>query len=138
MSRLALQVDDGPVFLPLFQVFESQGDGFVPTQTTGKQQRKKRAISFAFQVCAVGSLPECETLLGAQPVAETDSEISYALYPANSSGQIGAQEAGVRCLIGEAPDRAQSKVDGSRRELACFKVGAIAENHGSVQSKSRV
>ena len=56
---LALQIDDGPVFLPLFQVFESQGDGFVPAQTTGKQQRKKRAISFALEVFAVRGLPEC-------------------------------------------------------------------------------
>jgi hypothetical protein len=118
MSRLALQVDDGPVFFPLFQVFQSQGDRFVPTQTTGEQQRKKRAVSFAFQDFAVGSLLECKTLLGAQPVAETDSEISYALYPVNPSSQIGAQEAGVGCLIGETPDGAQSKVDGSRRELA--------------------
>src|SRR5580658_1543468 len=135
MSRLALQVDDGPVFFPLFQVFQSQGDRFVPMQTTGEQQRKKR-VSFAFQDFAVGSLPECKTLLGAQPVAETDSEISYALYPANPSSQIGAQEAGVCCLTGETADGAQSMVDGSRRELACFEVGAIAENHRSVQSKT--
>jgi len=63
MSSLTLQVDDGLVFLSLFQVFEFQSDGFVPAQTTGKQQRKQRAISFAFQADTVGSLPECDTLL---------------------------------------------------------------------------
>ena len=138
MSCLALQIDDGPVFLPLFQMLESQGNGFVPAKTAGKQQRKKRAISLALQVLTVGGLPECKALLGAQPVAETDSEISYAFYTANSRGQVGAQEAGVRRLIGEAPDGAQSKVDGSRRKLACFKVAAIAENNRSVQGKSRL
>ena len=40
MSRLSLQIDNGPVFLPLFQMFESQSDGFVPAQTTGKQHRQ--------------------------------------------------------------------------------------------------
>ncbi len=63
MSSLALQINDGPVFLPLFQVFEPKCDRFVPAQTTGKQQRQERAIPFAFQVLTVGSLPECEALL---------------------------------------------------------------------------
>ncbi len=70
VSALAIQIDDGPVFLPLFRVFEPKCDRFVPVQTTGKQQRQERAIPFPFKVFAVGSLPECQTLLVAQPVAE--------------------------------------------------------------------
>ena len=46
------------MFLPLFQVFEFQDNGFVSAQTTGKQQCQKRAISLTFQVFTVGSLPE--------------------------------------------------------------------------------
>ena len=63
MSCLALQIDNGPVFLPLFQMFDSQANGFVATQTAGKQQRKKRAISFALELFAVRGLPECQALL---------------------------------------------------------------------------
>ena len=109
-----------------------RANGFVPAQTTGKQQRKKRAISLALQVRIVGSLPECEALLIAQPVAETDSEISYALYAANSRGQIGAQESAVCRFVGEAPDGTQSKVDGSRGKQAGLEVATIAENRRSV------
>src|SRR5579872_3629770 len=137
MSRLAFQIDDGPVSLPLFQVFEPECDRFVPAQTTGKQQREKRAISLALQALIVGSLPECQALLVAEPVAEVHSEISYTLYSANSRGQIGAQKAAVCRLVGEAPDGTQAKVDGSRGKQTGLKVASIAENHRSVQSKSR-
>jgi len=50
MSRLALQIDNSPVFLPLFQMFDSETNGFVATQTTGKQQRKKCAVSLALEL----------------------------------------------------------------------------------------
>jgi len=46
---LALQIDNRSVFLPLFQVFESKGDGFVAAQPAGKQQGKKCAISLALE-----------------------------------------------------------------------------------------
>ena len=111
MSCFTCQIDNGPVFLPLFQMFESQTNFFVPAQTAGKQQRQQRTISLALQVFIVWGLPECKALLHGKPVAETDSEVSHAFYSANPSGQIGAQEARVRCLIGEAPDSAQAKVD---------------------------
>ena len=93
VSCFTLQIDNGPVFLPLFQMFESQTNGFVPAQTAGKQQRQQRTISLALQVFIVGGLPECKALLHGQPVAETDSDVSHAFYSANPSGQIGAQEA---------------------------------------------
>jgi hypothetical protein len=73
VSGLAFQVDDGPVFLSLFQMFESKGDSFVSTQTTGEQECEKRTIAFAFQVLPVGSLPECKALLGIEPIPESDA-----------------------------------------------------------------
>jgi len=49
MSRLALQIDNSQVFLPLFQMFNSEINGFVATQTAGKQQRKKCTVSLYHQ-----------------------------------------------------------------------------------------
>ena len=60
MSCLALQIDNGPVFLPLFQLFDSEGDSFVATQTAGEQQREKCAISLALELFAVRGSPQRE------------------------------------------------------------------------------
>jgi hypothetical protein len=54
----------------------------------------------------------------------------------NPSGEIGAQQTGVGCLIGETPNGAQAQIDGSRGKEAGLKVAAIAENHSSVQGQS--
>ena len=55
--RLALQIGNSPVFLPLFQMFDSEINGFVATQTAGKQQRKKCRVSLALELFAVRGLP---------------------------------------------------------------------------------
>src|SRR5277367_4659641 len=57
MSRLAPQIDNSPVFLPLFQILESEINGFVATQTAGKQQRKKCTVSLALERLTVRGLP---------------------------------------------------------------------------------
>jgi hypothetical protein len=83
MSRLALQIDNSPVFLRLFQMFDSEINGFVATQTAGKQQRKKRTVSLALELFTVRGLPEREALLNSQPVAQAHAEISNAFNSAN-------------------------------------------------------
>jgi hypothetical protein len=125
------------VFLTLFKMFDSEANGFVAPQTAGKQQRKKRAISLALELFAVRSSPEREALLNSQPVAQANAPIPHPLDATNPSGEIGTQQAGVGCLIGEAPNGAQAQIDGSRGKQAGLKVAAIAENHRSVQGQSR-
>ena len=95
MSCLALQIDNGPVFLPLFKMFDSEGNGFVTPKTAGKQQRKKRAISLALELFAVRGLPEREALLNSQPVAQADAQIPDPFDTANPSCEIGAKQTGV-------------------------------------------
>jgi hypothetical protein len=111
---LTLQIDNGTVFVPLFQMFDSESYGFVATQTAGKQQRKKCAISLALELSAVRSSPEREALLNCQPVAQAHAEVPDPLDAANPSGEIGAQQTGVGCFIGEAPNGAQTQIDRSR------------------------
>ena len=57
VSCLALQIDNGPMFLPLFQMFDPEINGFVATQTAGKQQSKKCTVSFALEPFRVRGLP---------------------------------------------------------------------------------
>jgi hypothetical protein len=137
VSCLALQIDNGPVFLPLFKMFDSETNGFVTPQTAGKQQCKKRAISLALELFAVRGSPEREALLNSQPVAQAHAQIPDPPDATNPSGEIGAQQTGVGCLIGETPNGAQAQIDGSRGKEAGLKVAAIAENHRSVQGQSR-
>ena len=68
MSCFPLQIDDGPVFLPLFQMLDSEVDGFVATKTTGEQQRKQRPISLPLELVAVRGSPERDALLNSQPI----------------------------------------------------------------------
>jgi hypothetical protein len=137
VSCLALQIDNGPVFLSLFKVFDSEANGFVAPQAAGKQQRKKRTISLALELFAVRGSPERDALFNSQPVAQANAQIPHPLDAANPSGEIGTQQPGVGCLVGEAPNGAQVQIDGSRGKQAGLKVAAIAENHRSVQSQSR-
>jgi hypothetical protein len=70
VSCLALQIDNGPVFLSLFKMFDSEANGFVAPQAAGKQQRKKRTISLALELFAVWGSPERKGLFNSQPVAK--------------------------------------------------------------------
>lgn len=44
------------MFLPLFQLFEPETNGFA-AQTAGQQQHKKRAISLTLELFAIGGSP---------------------------------------------------------------------------------
>jgi hypothetical protein len=59
---LALQIDNGPVLFPLFQMFESKANGFVAAEPAGKQQSQKSAISFALELCSIRGSAEGNTL----------------------------------------------------------------------------
>jgi hypothetical protein len=67
MCCLALQIDNRPVFLTLFKMFDSEANRYVAPQTAGKQQRKKRAISLALELFALRASPERQALLNSQP-----------------------------------------------------------------------
>jgi hypothetical protein len=56
MSSLALRIDNSPVFLPLFEIFDSEINGFVATLTAGKQQRKKCTVSLSLEPLTVSGL----------------------------------------------------------------------------------
>ena len=55
MSRLALQIDDGPVFLPLFQVFEPQGDGFGRRRPQASSSARSARSRLPFRSVSLGA-----------------------------------------------------------------------------------
>ncbi len=57
MSCLSLQIDNGPVFFPLFEMFHSETNGFVTTQAACKQQCEKCTVSLALELVRVRGLP---------------------------------------------------------------------------------
>lgn len=126
MSGLALEIDDGPVSLSLFEMFEPQSNCLVPAQTSSNQQRKKSAISLALELFAVWRLPECDALLNSQPVAQPHAEIPDTFDAANPSSKIGAQQNRICCLIGEPPHHPQAQVDSFGGKKQGFEVGTIA------------
>jgi hypothetical protein len=57
MAAFSLQVNDGPVLLPLLHVSKLQADRFVTSKPAGWQNCQQRAITFTLQANRVGCLP---------------------------------------------------------------------------------
>ena len=58
MTCFALQVDDGPVVLPLLYVPKVQVHRLMPPKSACKQDGQEHAIAFAFQHLTIGYVPE--------------------------------------------------------------------------------
>ena len=57
MTALANKIHDGPVFLSLLQVFDSEIHGLVSSQSAGQQKSQQGTVTFAFHPCIVRALP---------------------------------------------------------------------------------
>ena len=64
VTRLAQEVDDGPVLFSLLQMREVQFDGFMPPQAAGEQHRQKCAVTFALPSLDIRGLPQRLALFG--------------------------------------------------------------------------
>jgi len=76
MPGLTLEVDDGPVFFPLFQMLDPQTDSFVTPQTTSQEQRKESPVPPVLQPGAIWRLPKGHALFAGEPVAHPHTQIS--------------------------------------------------------------
>ncbi len=86
-------------------------------------------VPATFQSLNIWRVQHGSTLLGGQPVAKPDTDASRSLHSRNTSGQLGAQQSRVRCLIGKPAHGRQTEIDGCRREVARLKVKAIPKHH---------
>src|SRR5262249_54373411 len=53
-------------------------------------------------------------------------------------GQVRAKESAVGSLVGEAPDCAQTEIDGARRQMPRLQVDAISEDDGLAEREPRL
>lgn len=89
-------------------MIQLQAHSFMPSQTACQQKCAEGRIALSFHALIVGSLPECVALLGRQPVAEPDAQLLNAFHASNAGRKVGAEEATVGGLIGQAAYGTQS------------------------------
>jgi hypothetical protein len=137
VSTLAHQIDNRPVILAAFKSGDVELSNFPPPESATQQDRKQRSVPLSFQRRRIGHLQQLSCLLSGQPVAEADTQLLYALYPPNSSGQFRAKKTGVSRFVCKTPDRSEPSIDGARCKLAQFQVNSVSGHHSLVERESR-
>jgi hypothetical protein len=112
MTALANKVHDGPMFLSLLQVFDSQTGGLVSPQSASQEKSQQGTVTFAFHSCLVRTLPQRTGLLIGQPVSHPHAILLQTLHTPNPGSQIGAEQTAICGLVGQPPNGTQPKVYG--------------------------
>jgi hypothetical protein len=133
MTALANKVNDGPVFLPLLQVFDSQAGCFVSPQSASQEKSQQGTVTLAFRPRIIWTLPQRASLLIRQPVSHPHAVLLQALHTPNPCGQIGTEQPAICGFVGQPPNRAQPKVDGPRGQSPGFQVTAVPKHHNAVE-----
>ena len=113
MTRLPLQINEGPVFFPLLQVGSVQLDSLISPEAASEQYRRQCSITFYLLFRRVRSLPKRFALFRCQPIAQTHPSFLTPFTRRNPRGKIRAQETALRGFIGEPPYRTQPQIDGA-------------------------
>jgi hypothetical protein len=114
--------------LALLQMINSQLGYLATPQSTSEQEGEKGTIAFALQPFPVRGLPKCVPLFGCQPIAQSDSQFLYTFDASDSGGQICAEEATLRRLVCQAPNRPKLEVDCTRRKVTRLEMHPITNN----------
>jgi hypothetical protein len=133
MTALANKIDDGPVFLSLLQVFDTQTAASCRLNPQARRRASRATITFAFHACMVRTLPQRASLFIRQPVSHSHTVLFQALHAPNSCGQIGTEQSTICGLVSQAPNGAQPKVDGPGGQSPGFQVTAIPKHHDPIE-----
>jgi hypothetical protein len=112
MTRLANQIDDGPMVFSLLQVFDPEAGGLMPPQSASQEKRQQGTITFAFHSCLVRTLPQRASLLIGQPVSHPHAILLQILDTPNPRRQIGTEQTAICGFVSQPPHGAQPKIDG--------------------------
>jgi hypothetical protein len=77
-------------------------------------------------------------LIRSQPVPDPGSQPLRTLHSSYACRQLGAQEAGIRRLIGEASNGGEPNVDRRRSEIPLFQEEPISKHDGSIEREARL
>src|ERR1035438_6179369 len=135
VAALADKIGDDPMLLSLLYVFNAQCSQFRSAETATQQNGQRGVVSLTSKAPTVCRQQQALALFGTEPIANGHSQPFCALYPANSSGQVCAEQAAISSLVGEPPDCSQTQVYGGRRVVPLFKGYAVSGDHGLVESE---
>jgi hypothetical protein len=83
------------------------------------------------------SAAPCALLFSTQPVSNSNSNPTDALYSSDSGGQFGAEEAGVGGFKRYPSNGSQAQIDGCRCELLLFEIDPVSQDQGTVEYEPR-
>jgi len=138
VATFAAEVYDRPMSFPLLKVINRQRGDFVSSQPARKQDGQECPVALALESARVRSLPECDSLFGRQPVAQSDAKFLNALDAPDSSRQVGAEESAVRRLVGQTANGPEPEVDRPRSQMPGLQMHAIASNDRLTNRKEAV
>src|SRR5947209_18640190 len=125
MPGLADQINDGPVILPALEMRDIQFCRLFPAQPATQEQPEQCSASLCRERIRVRHQPERSCLVGREPVTKTNAEVFRSLDSTDASSEVGAEQAGISCLVREPPDGRESAVNRARRKLTGFQMNAI-------------
>src|SRR5215469_8276942 len=112
VATFAKQINHGPVSLAHLDVVQLQANQFRSSKATAEQHGQHRVIAVRAHTVTTCSLEHFRTLLCAQPIAGTESELLDSFDPANPGSQLGAQQTGVGGFVSQATHGGKLLVDG--------------------------
>jgi hypothetical protein len=111
MATIDNQIRNYPMFLAKPNGVHREAKQLRPSKPTSYEKRKHRVIALAAQRIRTRSLQQPFSLLGREPVSNPYAQAAYSLHTANASGQFRTQQARIRCLIGNSPDRREAQIN---------------------------
>jgi hypothetical protein len=138
VAALADQVYHRPVPLTHLDFIQLQAHKFRSTKTTTKQHGQHGAIALGAHAVTASMLEYLRTLLCAQPITGTESELLDSLDAANPSSQLGTQQASIGGFVSQTTHGCKLLVDGVGGQMPRFQVHAIANDHDAVEGQPRL
>src|SRR6516162_1944963 len=103
-----------------------------------KQHGQHRVIALRAHTVTTSALEYFRTLLCAQPIAGTESELLDSFNTANPGSQLGTQQTGIGGFVSQATHGCKLLVDGIGGQTPRFQVHPIAHNHDAVKGQPRL
>jgi hypothetical protein len=118
-------------------VAEAAKTEFSLTESTTQKHSQDGSVPFTLDRVPAGNLPQGSGLLHGQPISKPHAQLFRPFHAPNTSGQIRAQQSGVRRLIRETSDCGKPHVNGPWRQQAIFEMNPVAGHHRFVEGQPR-
>ena len=138
VAAFADEINYGPVSLTHLNVVALQADEFGSAKPTTKQHGQHRVIPLGPHAVSPRMFEYFRTLLCAQPIAGTESELLDSFDTADPGSQLGTQQASVGGLVSQSTHGCKLLIDRIGGQMPRFQVHAIAHHHNAVEGQPRL